>query len=257
VQRFREFRQQLLLLFGRFSYPTLTASSASCVLFSLSVAAYLIQILSLCSKKMIFLYRFSTLLDFHAVWKLFMITGVNRETNEPVLMMMMGAALPCKKALLSYRVSILLQYKNLSVSLLIIAAQHEKKKQQLQVARFYTLKKLCTTLGRLPVHMRDISSCYVSFLLNTSTEFLLFSSVSEVVWTCAFRTFWTCAFFCTFLGICSGHAPFAGRSWLAVPQHYQSDHTVVLRAPVGNWRAFRVFSWSAYLLRHGMIIGSA
>ncbi len=80
--------------------------------------------------------------------------------------------------------------------------------------------------------MMDISSCYVSFFLNTSTEILLFSSVSEVVWTCAFRTFWTC----------SGHAPLAGRSWLAVPQHYPSDHTVVLRAPVGNWRAPRVFS---------------
>jgi hypothetical protein len=99
---------------------------------------------------MIFLYRVSTLLDFHAVWKLFMIPGVNRETNEPVLMMMIGAALPCKKALLSYRVSILLQYKNLSASLMIIAPQHDKKKQQLQVARFYTLQKLCTTLGRLP-----------------------------------------------------------------------------------------------------------
>lgn len=53
---------------------------------------------SLCSKKIIFLYRVSTLLDFHAVWKLFMIPGVNRETTEPVLMMMMGAALPCRKA---------------------------------------------------------------------------------------------------------------------------------------------------------------
>lgn len=145
---------------------------------------------------MIFLYRVSTLLDFHAVWKLFMIPGVNRETNEPVLMMMMGAALPCRKALLSYRVSILLQYKNLSASLMIIAAQDEKKKQQLQVARFYTLQKLCTTLGRLPCPSDFLSTWWTSrhamyrFLLNTSTEFLLFSSVSEVVWTCAFgRTF--------------------------------------------------------------------
>jgi hypothetical protein len=45
VQRFREFRQQLLILFGRLPFPTLTTSSASFVLFLSSVAAYPIQVL--------------------------------------------------------------------------------------------------------------------------------------------------------------------------------------------------------------------
>jgi hypothetical protein len=95
----REFRQQLLILFGRLSCPTLTASSASFVLFLSSVAAYPIQVLVFVFKEDDLLV--STLLDFHAVWKLFMIPGVNREMTEPVLMMMMmmmGATLPCRKS---------------------------------------------------------------------------------------------------------------------------------------------------------------